>query len=144
VQRLFQHHHQQQQQQQGQGGGKRPLDLQPAVQQLASKTVAGASATSSGKHRQQQAHEELQLQRSTGGVSSGQTLVKDARDAAAAHAMPAVRDAAAAAAEQGCQALASLAIWQRLHVTDMAQRLMGMTAEQRRQLLGQYAQGMVG
>jgi hypothetical protein len=119
-----------------QGDRKRPLNLQPAVQ----PTSPGAELESSshGHQQKRQLREALQLRPSTAAGA------KDAREAAVGHALPAVREAAATAAEQGCKALASLAVWQRLHVADMAERLIGMTVEQRRQLLGQYADEMAG
>jgi hypothetical protein len=110
--------------------------LQPAVQ----LTSPGAALESSshGHQQKQQLRRALQLEPSTAACAT------DAREAAVGHATPAVREAAAAAAEQGCGALASLAVWQRLHVADMAERLIGMTVQQRRQLLGQYADEMAG
>jgi hypothetical protein len=118
-------------QQQQQGSRKRPLDLQPA-----------AEPAGDVQRPRKQLRTSLQLQRSAvvavvPGQHGGQldTIV-------AAHSGAAVCEAAATAAEQGCQALASLALWQGLHVTDMAEQLMGMSSQQRLQLVQQYAHEM--
>lgn len=66
----------------------------------------------------------------------------DPRQAAAVRASAAVLSAARAAAEKGDSVLASLAVWQGMQVTEVAQMLLQLNAQERTELMLMYAADM--
>jgi hypothetical protein len=64
---------------------------------------------------------------------------KDSAEMAAARRLDA---AAEAAAHMGCAAVASLAVWQGVHVALMARRLLHMQPEEQKELIQRYAAAM--
>lgn len=141
----FEQQYNKQQQQQDVGGielkqeeqkDRRPLQLQPSAA-WDSAAAAGvqkhAAAVAANKRRP------LQLRPTGSNIVDDGVMPSDVYDAAVARAAPAIREAAATAAEQGDQAVASLAVWAGLHVADMAEQLLCMSAAERLQLLRRYA-----
>jgi uncharacterized protein YciI len=74
------------------------------------------------------------------GMNGPSSLVRNSVAAAYSQCSQADAEAADAAALQGWGHVASLAVWQGVSVAEMAQWLLQVTAEQRQEVLGMYAE----